>query len=206
MSASVPVDARAQNKLELYDMKSRTIVKYMRCRSMNPADHVSLEISRDGRWAVLTPEDGGVEVVSLQRYASERVIEGHGVLSAIHYVDISHDSQLVATASSDCTVRIWNLLTGAMLAVLQHDSSVRTVAFFPEGSRLATITYDGMVHVWEWYGLVQAQTNLLVAVPGLPPWWKLFNPPYGGDGDHLIATKVIELATGRRPGAGNGRT
>ncbi len=58
-----------------------------------------------------------------------QMLEGHsdGVLS----VTFSHDSKLLASASYDKTVRIWNAGTGSLQQTLEgHDSAVMSVTFF----------------------------------------------------------------------------
>jgi WD40 repeat protein len=63
------------------------------------------------------------------------------------------------SGSSDKTVKIWDGLTGALIAVLKgHLNVVLTVAFSPDGSRLASGSYDNTVAIWD--GL----TGALIAV------------------------------------------
>lgn len=56
---------------------------------------------------------------------------------------------VLATASFDATVRLWDPVTGACLACLaQHSEPVYSVAFSPDGEFLASGSLDCWLHVW----------------------------------------------------------
>ena len=62
----------------------------------------------------------------------------------------SPDGNHVVTASADGTARIWDVATGATIAVLkeQHDS-INSAAFSPDGSRAVTASRDHAARVWD---------------------------------------------------------
>ena len=56
----------------------------------------------------------------------------------------------VVTASSDNTAKIWDSLSGQLLATLQgHRNSVGSAVFSPDGSRIVTASQDRTAKVWE---------------------------------------------------------
>jgi WD40 repeat protein len=59
------------------------------------------------------------------------------------------DSALLATASIDHTVRIWDAHTGQQLRVLDHPDAVNNVAFTPDGKAVATLDFDGTIRMWD---------------------------------------------------------
>ena len=64
-------------------------------------------------------------------------------------VAFAESGRLVATASLDGTVRIWDPHTSAELQVLTgHSRPVKAVAFSPDGSRLASASEDGTARIW----------------------------------------------------------
>jgi WD40 repeat protein len=91
------------------------------------------------------------------------VIRGH--LREVADVAFSPDGQRIASASSDETVRIWDAVNGAELAVLVgHDERAvirgfKCVAFSPDGRLIATGSYDETIRIWD--GNSYAQLRVL---------------------------------------------
>jgi WD40 repeat protein len=65
-------------------------------------------------------------------------------------IRFSPDSQYIATASEDQTVKIWETATGHLISTLTHQASVHTIAFSPDGMYLATGCGNGVVSAWLW--------------------------------------------------------
>jgi len=117
--------------------------------------------------AVLSGHDGDVNGVAwspdgglLATASDDRTVrlftpagEPRGVLRGhadwVDQVAFAPDGKLLASASLDRSVRVWDVATGACVAVLSgHGCTVKAVAWSPDGSRLASAAYDKKIRIF----------------------------------------------------------
>jgi WD40 repeat protein len=76
------------------------------------------------------------------------VLDGHN--DWVLGVAWSPDGRRLATASNDCTARIWDARNGSECAVLHgHEDWVRGLTWSPDGRRLGTASMDRTARIWD---------------------------------------------------------
>ena len=74
-------------------------------------------------------------------------LKGHN--SMVKDVVYSPDGKKLASASSDNTVKLWNVADGSLIFCLEgHNSTVNDVVYSPDGKKLASASADNTVKLW----------------------------------------------------------
>lgn len=91
-------------------------------------------------------ESLGMQAFDLETGALQGVAKGHKAsVNAL-----TGANGIVASASQDATIRLWNPATWEALAVLEsHKNPIRSIAFSPDGARLVSSDEAGSVRLWD---------------------------------------------------------
>jgi len=75
-----------------------------------------------------------------------RILKGHK--NAVSQIVFSPDGKLLASASRDSTIRLWDMTTGEASVLAGHQGVVSRIAFSPDGKWLASSGGDGEIFLW----------------------------------------------------------
>jgi len=151
----------------------------------------------------------GARIASVYDKSSEicvwNLLAGHmtpqrltGHSAAVWSVTFSPDSNLLASASQDTTVRIWKVETGQQLTVLRgHTGEVNEVAFAPDGLILASGSSDQTIRLWH------SATGEPAGIKSIQHHVDIFSVCFAPDGTKLASgcadgtIRLLEPQTGR---------
>lgn len=90
------------------------------------------------------------DLVALDINTGQIALELPGHINKVNSIAISPNGRLLASASEDRSLRLWDLANGHQIRVLRgHTGSVNCVAFSPNGQLLASASSDKSVRLWD---------------------------------------------------------
>jgi WD40 repeat protein len=112
-----------------------------------PAQVHALDVSSDGRFALVGMGNGQIQYLDLEAVRPLRTMRGH--TGEIGWVGFAPDAKHAFSASADGTARMWDLEDGReQQRFTVVNPRARGGAVFPDGKRLLTGDGGGVLQIW----------------------------------------------------------
>lgn len=110
----------------------------------------AIRYTPDGNRLLTCSWDGLVHLLDPNGVEQGRLtLPDEGIYNAANDIAITPDGRLVAAASKDRTIRVFDIESGELRATLRgHDGYVEGLAFSPDGTRLASSSADRTLRLW----------------------------------------------------------
>jgi eukaryotic-like serine/threonine-protein kinase len=193
------MSAGADNTLQVWDLSTSPPALLSSLQEYS-GSIASLDWEPNGRRLVSAGTDGLIRLWNTDTDAVEQIFQGGG--GEIHSVDWSPDGQCIASGGEDNHVRRWdvsrpyegisiNTHTYSVIPGEGNPSGVAVVSWSPQGDKIASGGYDGMVRI----RLGAIDQRLL---PG--EGWPATSIAWSPQGDHIASTNgslyIWDIATG----------
>jgi WD40 repeat protein len=185
--------------LRLYDVGTRQVLRELHGMTSNPGEST---VSRDGTLVAVALDHTNLfshapptPIMAWDTRTGEVTTRLEGHQDWVTSLRFGPDGHLLASASLDKTVRVWNLITGRRVLTLTHEAGVAAISFSSDGRLLASGTLDGTVYIWD------AHTGLLRRTWKASASGYIFAIAFSPDASLLAtsasAIRVWEVETGR---------
>lgn len=170
---------RAGSGVQLFSLETMREESFLQA----PQNVLSAALSPDGQTIAWSLEDNTIQLIQVPSGRLMNTLEGHtDIVSKLRF---SPSGDKLLSASHDGSVRVWDS-KGNLLQAMEVGSEVVGIGISFDGTRLATVPFDGPLEVWD------LTTYQKVAAPGGTGGFDTSDAVFSPEGKYLAA----DLATG----------
>ncbi|BAY09356.1 nSTAND1 domain-containing NTPase [Calothrix sp. NIES-2098] len=116
-------------------------------KTQNKGNFYSVSVSHDNKTFAAAGWDG---IIKIWGNNGEFIKSLSGNKQIIYAVDFSLNSQIIAAASDNKTIKLWNIANTSLLQTLTgHTARVTSISFSPDGKMLASGSADKTIKLWQ---------------------------------------------------------
>lgn len=161
------ISATISDNIQIRNIKSGMISRYIKYNDYTSAN--SIKISPHGDNVAIFTEDKILNIIDVRTGEASHVIN---CVSPVVSSSFNRDGRLIATASSDNIVRIWDLRTGALLRYYEHaEGAIKSITFGGDTDNLMVNAENGASNIWDMSDIIYPE--ILIAKERLTPIRKL---------------------------------
>jgi RNA polymerase sigma factor (sigma-70 family) len=153
---SEPATSVSTNGIRLWDVeRNREIGRIKGVSGSGNGSDQEAEFSRDGRRlaaVIFTPDEKTGAAVRLWEWRTSKELMSVVVADFISVVALSPDGRSCAIGESDGRLRVFEIASGGERAVFRHGAGIGSVAFHPDGTKLAASSSEAPIYVWDLLG------------------------------------------------------
>jgi WD40 repeat protein len=152
-SSKLATGGDTEKAVKIWDAKTGKRLTALTTLKHNQLPVCSLTWTSDGK-KLISGSFHLIRIFDTATWKQITILEGHtGIVSAI---SLSPNNCLLASASQDKTVRLWNLDTNLPVGPpLQHKEGLCSAALSPDGKVLVTGCQDGNAYTWDIYAVLK---------------------------------------------------
>lgn len=131
------------NRIQLWEFPSEKLLG-----NVNWSGLKCFALSPGGRKLAIAFERNKLYVYDYINYNTILKLEGH--TDSVLFVSWSPDNRMIASGSRDCTVKIWNAVTGSLIWTLNcNKSKVTSMCWSPDSKMIASGCADSVIRIWD---------------------------------------------------------